>query len=79
MLCKPCQRTVSGLSHECQAQARRSPLAESFGTLLCARCGGTLPPVDLEDSLLAKLSQLSRFGLGGDDRRVFVDSPWWKV
>ncbi|HKI94209.1 MAG TPA: hypothetical protein VJ992_02850 [Gemmatimonadales bacterium] len=37
------------------------------GTHLCPRCGGQLRRADSADALLAKLSQLARFGLAAED------------
>jgi hypothetical protein len=41
---------------------------------ICARCGAAPIPEDSVDAMLTKLSQLSRFGLGADDRRLLVHS-----
>ena len=35
---------------------------------LCAQCGALICPEDVVDSMLNKLSQLARFGLGADDK-----------
>jgi hypothetical protein len=41
---------------------------------VCARCGAAVLPGDPLEAMLAKLSELSRFGLGGDDRPLLVHS-----
>jgi len=42
--------------------------------VLCARCGTILPPEDLTDQLLRKLSQLAEFGLVGEARPLLEPS-----
>jgi hypothetical protein len=39
--------------------------------LVCERCGTVLPTKDPAEVMLSKLTQLSRFGLGADDRPLF--------
>ncbi|MHC4141751.1 MAG: hypothetical protein ACYSUF_07705 [Planctomycetota bacterium] len=41
---------------------------------MCARCGAAVLPGDGMETMLAKLSELSRFCLGGDDRPLLVHS-----
>jgi ribosomal protein L40E len=45
---------------------------------ICARCGAAPIPEDSVDAMLSKLAQLSRFGLGADDRPLLVhyDGEW---
>ena len=50
-------------------------LSDSLASLLCARCGTLLLRADPEEALLTKLSQMSRFGLGADDRPLLAGSP----
>ena len=64
MLCQSCQV----VNEERRRAGLRDPLggevADRIGVLLCGRCGAVLPAVDGVDSMLSKLSQLARFGLG---------------
>ncbi len=73
MLCERCQKILGELSLQCEPQSKGSKLAASLATVLCARCGGLVSSLDPERVLLKKLSQLSRFGLGGDDRPLLKD------
>jgi hypothetical protein len=43
-------------------------MPDQLTALLCARCGAVLPNPDPDGIMLTKLTQLSRFGLGADDR-----------
>jgi hypothetical protein len=55
---------------------RISPAHARMGRLsllYCERCGTPLPPVNTTDTLLAKLSQLARFGLSAGDRPILSD------
>jgi hypothetical protein len=65
VLCKACEVL--------QQERRRAGVREvgstathgdNLGVLLCERCGSVLPTVDSADTLLHKLSQLARFGIG---------------
>ena len=49
-------------------------LSDSLASLLCARCGTLLLQADPQEALLTKLSQMSRFGLGADDRPLLDGS-----
>ena len=73
MLCERCEKILAELSLQCEPQRQGSALAASLATVLCARCGGFVSSVDPERVLLKKLSLLSRFGLGGDDRPLLKD------
>jgi hypothetical protein len=59
MLCPSCRSS--------ERQRLFSPVArgvlQELSVLLCERCGAVLPPLDETEALLAKLAQLSRFGL----------------
>ncbi len=74
MHCGPCRDTLSrwSLKHVPQASLLNE-VPESLANVLCSRCGSMLS-VDPERELLVKLSQLSQFGLGADDRRLFATS-----
>ena len=69
VLCERCEKMLAEWSLQCEPQSQGSEVA----TVLCARCGGLLSSVDPEWVLLKKLSQLSRFGLGGNDRPLLKD------
>lgn len=74
MHCGTCRNTLSRWSLKHVPQAFLSnEVPKSFAKVLCARCGSMLS-VDPERELLLKLSQLSQFGLGADDRRLLATS-----
>ncbi len=68
MLCTHCGTTLAELALDVESSKLPSSRAGSLQGRLCARCGALIRPEDLVDSMLNKLSQLSRFGLGADDR-----------
>lgn len=68
VLCERCEKILAEWSLQCEPQSQRSGLAASLATVFCARCRGLVSSVDPERVLLKTLSQLSRFGLGGEDR-----------
>ncbi len=72
MLCSRCEAMLAGLSPKAKRRFSRPAPRASLGALLCARCRAVLPPKDPEDAMLTKLSQLSRFGLGADDRPLLA-------
>lgn len=41
--------------------------------LYCERCGSPLAPLDATETLLSKLSQLTRFGLSAGDQPILSD------
>jgi hypothetical protein len=45
---------------------------DELTALLCSRCGAVLPSPDPDGVMLTKLTQLSRFGLGADDRPLLA-------
>ncbi len=72
MLCGQCESLLERVAGNA---ARQVPSANGRGrvsTLLCGRCGSLLPSADPDAGMLAKLSQLSRFGLGADDRPLLA-------
>ncbi len=73
MLCERCEKILAEWSLQGEPQSQGPELAASLATVLCARCGGFVSSVDPERVLLKKLSLLSRFGLGGDDRPLLKD------
>ena len=72
MLCARCKGQVDGHLLELRPQARWAALHNPLSSLLCARCGTVLPSLDAADAMLSKLSQLSKFGLGADDRPILT-------
>ena len=68
MLCHRCTNLLSGLPRASRLFRRWSPDATPLGALFCDRCGGLILTGDSGEAMLGKLVQLSRFGLGADDR-----------
>jgi hypothetical protein len=52
-----------------------APRVGAVAGVLCARCGTVLGPSDLTASLVAKLAQLSQFGLAGGEELLRPPSP----
>jgi len=74
MLCQQCERDVL-LGH----RERPNPLgatADKLAGLVCAQCGTVLPADDVTRRLLEKLTQLSRFGLGGESAPLLEPSSF---
>jgi hypothetical protein len=66
MLCRRCERVVQAHG-TMRLWVSRAPAEDSpWRSVLCARCGAVLPPEEMTERLVRKLSQLARFGLGGD-------------
>lgn len=61
MLCRRCN-TTAPTARPPNSGALRVGVAAG---VLCSRCGTVLGPYDLTAQLVAKLAQLSRFGLAG--------------
>ncbi len=75
MLCVTCESTLAKLSLAGTPRDSLPRLGE-LRRLLCARCGALLPTEeDSSEVMLAKMSQLSKFGLGADDRPLLSDQP----
>jgi len=54
----------------------RAPAEDSpWRSVLCARCGAVLPPEEMTERLMRKLSQLAQFGLGGDTLPLLRSAP----
>jgi hypothetical protein len=54
----------------------RAPAEDSpWRSVLCARCGAVLPPEEMTQRLVRKLSQLARFGLGDDTLPLLRSAP----
>jgi hypothetical protein len=73
VLCPRCEIVMSRLSRD-GAQFRSHSPEYPVSALLCARCGAVLPMDDPADTLLIKLTQLSRFGIGADDRPLLAST-----
>lgn len=71
MLCTHCGTTPAERVLDVESSKLPSSRAGSLQERLCARCGALIRPEDFVDAMLNKLSQLSRFGLGADDRPLF--------
>ena len=73
MLCNDCQNLVGQSTYR---RARRSgrwaPPQNALAGLVCKRCGAVLQAEDSAEWILTRLSRLSRFGLGADDRPILA-------
>ena len=74
MLCDRCEHKISTSAVPAGRGTAGADLPESLASLLCARCGTLLLQGDPEEALLTKLSQMSRFGLGADNRPLLAGS-----
>lgn len=69
MLCGLCGGRPTDLPHRIRRSFRKKSWElERLTGLFCDRCGGALPTADTTELLLAKLTQLARFGLTADGR-----------
>ena len=74
MLCFRCKSLYDDETMRFSSRERWSTLHNPLTSLLCARCGAILPTLDSAEAMLLKLSQLSKFGLGADDRPILTPS-----
>jgi hypothetical protein len=74
LLCNQCKLVLEKAANGATKQFGSPGLRDPVSALLCARCGSVLPFSDPDAGMLLKLSQLSRFGLGADDRPLLVTS-----
>ncbi len=74
VLCVTCESTLAKLALAGNPRENMPRLGE-LRRLLCARCGALLPTEDPSEVMLAKLTQLSKFGLGADDRPLLTGQP----
>ncbi len=74
MLCVRCKEILAELSLPWRHQFKQAPSGSSMARILCARCGAMVIPPNPEEAILTKLAQLSRFGLGADDRPLLASS-----
>ena len=73
MLCVRCKEILAELSLQWKHQIKQTPSGSAMARILCARCGAMVLPANPEHAILTKLAQLSRFGLGADDRPLLVN------
>ena len=71
MLCRSCHARQS--RSRGKKPSRQSPAAGR--DQLCSRCGHLLSPEDMVQRVVAKQSQLARFGLGGTRRPILGPKP----
>ncbi len=71
MICNQCQLELSSFTGAARLDPR-SLSRESLSAAFCLRCGSLVAPADPVDTMLTKLFQLSRFGLGADDRPLLA-------
>ena len=72
MLCLRCKGLYDDQAMRFSPRERWVTLHNPLSSLLCARCGSVLPTLDSAEAMLCKLSQLSKFGLGADDRPILT-------
>lgn len=72
MLCVGCKNLCGDNAPRTTPGKRWRVLNNPLHALFCARCGTLLPPLDPADAMLSKLAQLSKFGLGADDRPILT-------
>ena len=75
MICGRCEAVLDSTAFTSRAGFDFGEMAEALATLFCSRCGKMLRPVDPEQPMLEKLTPLSRFGLGADDRPLLARRP----
>ena len=75
VICSRCEALFNSTSFTSRPRFDFGEMAEALATLFCSQCGAMLQPVDPEQPMLEKLTQLSRFGLGGDDRPLLARAP----
>ncbi len=74
MLCVRCKEILAELPLLGKHQIKQTPSGSSMARILCACCGAMVIPANPEEAILTKLAQLSRFGLGADDRPLLASS-----
>ncbi|MGH7548156.1 MAG: hypothetical protein ACREMM_08270 [Gemmatimonadales bacterium] len=76
MLCRRCAQLALTAGAVLRAWVLRAALDDSPGEgVLCVGCGAMLPPEELTERLVLKLSQLAQFGLGGGMAPLLRASP----
>lgn len=73
-MCLRCRVLFDDKAITLSPRQRWAALHNPLKSLMCARCGTILPTLDPAEAMLSKLSQLSRFGLGADDRPILTPS-----
>lgn len=74
VLCMRCRSLFDDLTMKLSPRERWVNLRNPLSSLLCARCGTILPAPDPAEAMLSKLTQLSKFGLGADDRPILTSA-----
>ncbi len=74
MLCVRCKEILAESSLRWKYQIKQTPSGSSMARILCVRCGAMIIQANPEEAILTKLAQLSRFGLGADDRPLLASS-----
>ena len=74
VLCLRCKGLFDDQTMKFSPRERWATLHNPLSSLLCSRCGSILPMLDPAEAMLSKLSQLSKFGLGADDRPILTPS-----
>jgi hypothetical protein len=72
MLCHNCKELQAVVPEVRRRRWRDSHRTEPLDLLFCERCRALLLPEDTLESMLSKLGQMSRFGLGADDRPLLT-------
>lgn len=72
MLCVKCRSMLNSSALEFEPRAGWPDSLDPLRMLLCARCGTVLPALDPAEAMLSKLSQLSKFGIGADNRPILA-------
>jgi hypothetical protein len=75
MRCPHCGITLADPPFGERHRRHVTDMMRVVGALPCARCGERLNPTDQAETMLTKLTQLSQFGLGADDRPVLTQEP----
>ena len=72
MLCARCKGLFEDHVAGFAPRERWGGMFNPLRSLLCERCGTVLPTPDPAEAMLSKLSQLSKFGIGADDRPILT-------
>ena len=74
VMCLRCKGLFDDHAMKFSPRERWATLHNPLSSMLCSRCGSILPMLDPAEAMLSKLSQLSKFGLGADDRPILTPS-----
>ena len=75
VLCPQCEAIVADSSLVDRYRLHAPDLMRVLAVHFCTRCRAMLHSVDEEKAMRTKLSQMSRFGLGADDRPLLTQEP----